>query len=129
MGEEKALILGILLHFVGDYLNQNNWMAQNKTKDWKPALVHALIYSVPFLYLVPDFYIWLPIFVTHYFIDRYRLAQYWIKLVNWNWKSTNWGFSEQTPPWLSNWLLFIVDNTFHIIINTLTIIYFYDQIN
>lgn len=91
MSEEKALILGILLHFVGDYLNQNNWMAQNKTKDWKPALVHALVYSLPFLFLIPNFYVWLPIFVTHYFIDRYRLAQYWIKLVNWNWKSTNWG--------------------------------------
>ena len=42
------LLIGILFHFVGDYLTQNNWLAQNKTKKIYIAFLHALIYSLPF---------------------------------------------------------------------------------
>ena len=125
MSEEKALILGILFHFIGDYVTQNNWMANEKTKRFFPAYIHALVYSLPFLFLVDNSWYWSVIFLTHYFIDRYRLAQYWIKLVNWDWKSKNWGFREQTPIWLSTWLMIIVDNIFHILINTLMIILYF----
>lgn len=33
MSLELALILGLLLHFAGDYLLQNDWMAKNKTRE------------------------------------------------------------------------------------------------
>jgi len=126
MEESKAVMLGILFHFIGDYLIQNNWVAQNKTKRFLPAFIHAITYSLLFLYLV-NFYFWLPILITHYFIDRYRLAQYWIKLVNWNFKSDNWGFEKETPVWLSTWLMIIVDNIFHILINTSIIIWYFNR--
>ena len=114
------LFTGLLLHFVGDYLFQSDWMAMNKTKAHFPALVHCVLYSVPFLLIVP-LWAFLIIFGTHFLIDRYRLAVYWIKLINWNWKSTNFGYSESKPTYISFWLMVIVDNTFHVLINSLTI--------
>jgi hypothetical protein len=120
MSIELKLILGFLFHLLGDYVFQNNWMAQNKVKSFWPAYIHALIYSIPFLFLTGSG--WMVIFITHYYIDRYRLASYWIKLVNWNWESKNHGFDNNTPAYLSTWVMIIVDNTFHIVINSLTII-------
>lgn len=79
---QTALFIGLLLHFVGDYLLQNDWMAQGKTKDWFPCFVHCLFYALPFsLILWQSPFLWL-VFGSHYLIDRYRLAVYWIKLVN-----------------------------------------------
>lgn len=114
------LFIGLLLHFVGDYLLQTTWMATEKTKKHLPALVHASVYSLPFLFIA-DFKFWLIIWITHFFIDRYRLAIYWIKLINRNPDSNNYGYDENTPVWLSTWLLFITDNTWHILINSVCI--------
>ena len=116
----EKLIIGLILHFVGDYLLQNDWMAQEKTKQHKAAFIHAFIYSIGFYFLV-GFLGWLVIFFTHFLIDRYRLATYWIKLVNWNWQSTNFGFDNNKPLWMSVWLMIIIDNVWHILINTVVI--------
>lgn len=121
MGLELSILIGFLLHFVGDYLLQNDWMAQNKTKEAFPCFVHCVIYTLPFgLILWQSPFIWV-IFITHYLIDRYRLAEYWIRLVNNNWSGDNFGYSANKPKYLSVWLLIIIDNTFHVIINTLSI--------
>jgi len=103
---ELALILGFILHLVAH--------------SFLPAFVHALTYSLPFLLLTPSVY-WLILFVSHFLIDRYRLAIYWIKLVNWNWSSTNFGYDEQKPSFISVWLMIIIDNTFHILFNSFSI--------
>lgn len=121
MSLELALITGFLLHLVGDYLLQNDWMAQNKTKEWFPCFVHCLLYSLPFgLIFWQSPLIW-GVFLSHYAIDRYRLAQYWIRLTNWRWGGDNFGYAEDKPKFLSVWLLIIVDNTFHLLINSLLI--------
>jgi hypothetical protein len=79
----------LLLHMIGDYLTQSDWMAQNKTKRWWPAMVHAIIYSLPFLLLTgirPRFTFpaaWFVIFGTHLLIDRFRLARYVVWAKNW----------------------------------------------
>ena len=117
MSIELALFIGLLLHLIGDYLTQNDWMATGKTKAHFPALVHATIYSIPFLLICPSPW-WLVIYISHFLIDRYRLAVYWIKLVNWNWSSQNFGFGEEKPAWMAVWLMIIVDNTFHVLINS-----------
>jgi hypothetical protein len=116
----NIFFFSILLHFTGDYLLQNDWMATNKTKSSLACFIHALLYSLPFL-LICFSYFWLIIFVTHYFIDRYRLAVYWIKLVNWNWDSENFGYDNNKPTFMSIWLMIIIDNVFHILFNTLAI--------
>jgi hypothetical protein len=71
----------LILHLIGDYLTQSDWMAQNKTKAFLPAFVHALVYSLPFLLLTTHIPALLCIFATHFLIDRYRLARYvvWAK--------------------------------------------------
>lgn len=75
----------LILHLIGDYILQSDWMAENKTKRWWPALVHASIYSAPFLLLVffagASYKAIALILVTHFCIDRYRLARYvvWAK--------------------------------------------------
>ena len=117
---ELSLIIGFLFHLIGDYITQNDWMAQNKTKSFLPAFIHASIYSLPFLYICFSRW-WLLIWISHFLIDRYRLAVYWIKLVNWNWKSINFGYDSDKPLWMSVWLMIIVDNIFHLLINSLSI--------
>jgi hypothetical protein len=122
MSIELTLIIALIFHFTGDYLTQNHWLATNKTSSSFVALIHVIIYSLPFLFITSLSAVAI-ILITHFFIDRFRLAQYWIKLVNWNWKSTNFGYAEDIPKFLSIWLMIIVDNTFHIIINSLSIYY------
>lgn len=66
----------IVVHAIGDYLLQSDWMADQKTKRHVAAFAHALAYSLPFLLFRPSIAAWLVIFGTHFLIDRYRLARY-----------------------------------------------------
>lgn len=72
------IVYGILLHFVGDYLIQTNWMANEKVNKWLPAWLHALTYTLPFLLLTHNVWALLIIGVTHAIIDHYRLAKHFI---------------------------------------------------
>ncbi len=75
----------LLAHLFGDYILQSDWMAQNKTRAHWPAFVHALLYSlcfVPLCWHAPGpGGAWTVIFVSHFIIDRFRLARYvvWLK--------------------------------------------------
>lgn len=73
-------MIQLILHLVGDYVTQSDWMAQNKTKAHWPAFCHALVYSLPFL-AIGSWLAVLVIFVTHFAIDRWRLARFvvWAK--------------------------------------------------
>lgn len=113
----------LILHLVGDFVTQSDWVARNKTKSSCVALVHALVYSAPFL-LIGSPRAVAVIFGTHWVIDRFRLVRYlvWVK----NWPSPGhypWaeagetGFHKSTPEWLAIWLMIIVDATMHLICN------------
>ena len=69
-------MLQLILHLIGDYLLQSDWMALNKTKCSKAAAAHAVTYSLPFLLICPSAEAFLVICITHFFIDRFRLARY-----------------------------------------------------
>lgn len=73
----------LLVHAVGDYIFQSDWMAQNKTKQSLAAGVHALVYSAGFLIFRPSLLAFATILVTHFFIDRFRLARYVVWGKNW----------------------------------------------
>jgi hypothetical protein len=129
----------ILAHFIGDYWLQSSWMALNKTSQWWPAIAHGLMYTVPYAILV----VWLTgisvagavalltIGGTHALIDHYR----WAKIIGWlrnklaprvehlgfREAMDNNGSDATTPIWLSSMLLYINDNTLHLVINALTI--------
>lgn len=114
----------ILLHLVGDYITQTDWMATEKTKQDRAAFAHAIVYTLPFLLLSPSLLAFLTIGITHYLIDRYRLARYVVFAKNWATnRSLKWadcsatGYPSATPPWLAVWLLIIADNTLHLCIN------------
>jgi len=114
----------LLLHLIGDYVIQTDWMARNKTGNIFIAAIHAGVYSLPFLLLSPSMRALVVIFGTHVIMDRYRLARYVVFAKNkvtdpgLKWEDAcKTGYHKDTPPWLAVWLLIIVDNTMHLTIN------------
>ncbi len=126
----------LLAHAVGDYILQSHWMATEKTKRSFAAAVHAITYTLPFLFIT-----WSPealavICITHFFIDRFRLARFVVWLKNWPFYRpfansgirlkplTATGYQDDVPSWLSVWLLIAADNIIHVAINALAIWHF-----
>ena len=130
----------LLAHLVGDYIIQSDWMARRKVVAWWPAIVHGLTYTAPFWLVTQSWAALAVIAGTHVVIDRFRLARYVIWISNWaapmkvqfrtgtaliRVESSNppWaeckatGFPASRPVWLAVWLMFIVDNTMHLLIN------------
>jgi len=114
----------ILLHFIGDYIIQNHWMSVNKKakgfKGFMACLIHCASYSLPFLFIgsIPAV---LVIFGTHFLIDRTNIVAWFIAAKNGTFHIRNAGFPEDTPKWLSVWLLIIIDNIFHVVCNMLAL--------
>ena len=134
-------MIQLILHLIGDYVTQSHWMAQNKTKSNAAALAHATVYAIPFSFFVSS-QAWLIIWATHFFIDRFRLArlvvmskniwgdpdwwnlsnrEVWMKMDKYN---TPTGYPEDSPSFLSVWLLIAADNTLHLAINYAAIAFF-----
>lgn len=119
--------LGILLaHAIGDYLIQSDWMAQEKTRRWWPALAHALTYGLPYLLVTRSPAALAVIVLSHAVIDRYRLARHVVWAKNllapasyrraWR-ECTATGYPPDRPIWLTTWLLIIADNAIHLLLN------------
>jgi hypothetical protein len=106
----------LLCHLWGDYLLQNDWLDNQKLKSIWVAMLHAFLYSLPFLLLTRSIIALLIIFGTHAIIDRYRIAAQFTKLANWKFDGDN-GFAVDRPVWLTTWLIIIIDNTMHLTIN------------
>lgn len=143
----------LLLHLLGDYITQSDWMANNKTSKYLPAICHAIVYSLPFLLLRPSVLAFSVILGTHFLIDRFRLARYvvwlknlvaprikttsYVKMTEYEGIHTVWavderllwknckatGYPSETPVWLATWLMIIADNTMHLGINYLALKY------
>ena len=105
------LVIG---HLVGDWLLQNDWMAQGKKRGFftTAGLVHYTIYTlavVAFLWLSPQDTVGLGIylivggiiFFTHWIIDSTRIVEYWIQ----TFKQSNISIMR-----------IMVDQTFHILV-------------
>lgn len=125
-----VIALVFLAHFIGDYLLQSDWMAQEKTQRWWPAIAHALTYGLPFLILTRSVPALAVIVVTHAIIDHYRLARHvvWAKNLlapkryRHPWSECNsTGYHQDRPIWMAVWLMIIADNTIHTIINVAAI--------
>ncbi len=115
----------ILAHLIGDYILQSNWMAQNKTKSSIAAAFHALTYSLPFVAISQNPLALAVICLSHFVIDRWRLARFVVWLKNGPWLPiTATGYQNDVPVWLSVWLLIIADNTIHLICNGVALKYF-----
>lgn len=112
-------MLELIAHLLGDYCLQSHVMASRKTSSWRWALLHAAIYTLPFLLLTRSPAALLVIGGTHAVIDRYRLAAAWCRWYGvghpglWHRSET----FEAPPAFLLVWLVIIVDNTAHLLIN------------
>jgi len=120
----------LLAHLVGDFVLQSDWMAKEKTKNTLAMLAHVGCYILPFLLLTTNFAALAVIAGTHFVIDRFRLARYVVWARNLPWPGSRpWSECRETgltpglPVHLSAWLLIIVDNTMHILINGAAITY------
>jgi hypothetical protein len=112
---EKIALEQLLCHLVGDYLLQNDWMASNKTKDMSVAAIHGATYFLPFFLITNSFWALIVILITHIIIDHYSLAREFNKLKNDCWTFN--GFPLDRPIWLTTWVIIIMDNTMHLLIN------------
>lgn len=142
----------LLCHLVGDYWLQSDWMALEKTKSgWQAnlaGLAHVVTYMLPFLLLTRSIGALAFIAGTHFVIDRLRLARYICYVKNFlapkhreirhpgpekAIEFTTWwypwsdcadtGYHKDRPAWLAVWLLFITDNTLHLICNGIALEY------
>ena len=139
----------LILHLFGDYVTQSDWMASRKTTDSVAAAAHAIVYSLPFLFLGPSPLAFAVILSTHFLIDRFRLARYvcyaknylapaWTMEYRWVSETDTYvrepkhwwyrwvdcettGYHKSRPDWLAVWLLIAADNTLHLAINHLAL--------
>lgn len=73
--------VAILIHILGDFFGQSDWMAMNKNKNNTAAAVHVLIYTSCFLLLTFSWKALLLIGLSHYIIDRH--GHYYLKRLIW----------------------------------------------
>lgn len=77
-------------HLFGDFVLQDQWMADRKASSHRACFVHILLYAAPFMLLIVHHGApWgsvLLILAQHYMQDRYALHLKWMK------------FYGQTPP-------------------------------
>jgi hypothetical protein len=110
-------MIQLVLHLVGDYLLQNDWMALNKKKPglkgFVACLVHCLIYSLPFL-LISTPRQWVIIFVSHFIIDRWGFVKWFMNAI---------GQKKFAEPPMAPWSIIAVDNTFHLLFNFISLTY------
>jgi hypothetical protein len=114
----------LLAHLVGDYVLQTSHMAAHKVRSWGVAMLHAVVYTLPFLFITLSPWALAVICVSHAVIDHYRLAHYVAMIKNmagdpikWRDYVTYTGYAENTPAWMSVWLVIITDNTMHLLVN------------
>ena len=71
-------LLILSLHMIGDFVTQNNRMAQLKFSDWRWRTIHVVVYTLPFcgLYLIAPLPWWaiIAVFVAHWITDCRRWA-------------------------------------------------------
>lgn len=71
------------LHVLGDFATQSHWMATEKTKRLTVAMLHAIVYTLPFLLVFhPSPAAGVTMYATYALIDRFRLARYVVFLKN-----------------------------------------------
>ena len=106
----------LLCHLFADYWLQNDWMALNKKKHFWIALVHAIVYTLPFLLLTRSWLALSVICITHAIIDYTDIVCKLNQIKNWDF-STKSGYGVDRPDFIWVWLIIIQDNILHLIIN------------
>lgn len=128
---EPSFELILFFHFLGDYLFQIRWCAENKFlpddfdqikkglskrevkrlifRSWLAAGIHAIAYTACYLALTRDVGDLFIIGVSHLLIDHYRVAAIVARIKEWDWKTPQ--------PIIPPFVIFILDQGMHIFIN------------
>lgn len=98
----------LIAHLIGDYLLQNDWMAQNKKLRSWPCFVHVAIYSAT-MWAMTQWPPWamLVVFATHFVQDRTGFVKWYMLLI---------GQSKFVEPPMAPWSIIVVDNVMHIVV-------------
>lgn len=112
---------------------QSDWQATSKTSKWGAAILHVVIYGLPWLALTRAPMALAAIVLSHLVIDHWRLARHvgWAKNFlapksAWPppWKEcSGTGYPPGKPPYMAVWLMIIVDQVMHVICNGLALRY------
>ena len=101
------LLLALIGHLVGDYLLQNDWMANNKKERSFPCLVHAGIWALcVVLFAGWGWQAGLALGICHFVQDRTYLVKGWIRLMGQE------GFASGP---CAPWSVIVVDNVWHVL--------------
>lgn len=119
------MITQLFLHLVGDYLLQNDWMSVNKGRSWPAAILHCLIYGVPFLLIEPSPAAWCALVFIHLLVDRFQLPSALLftfsrlgePLLEWEEARHNNGFPIDFPVRRALWVNVFTDNCLHLATN------------
>lgn len=129
-------MLQLFAHLIGDYFLQSDWMALNKQRNdltgWVSVTLHAILYTVPFLMITQNIVALFIIGITHLIIDHFRVAAIvgWLKqflspISSWHsWEDCKeTGFHKDRPVFIRVWLMIIIDNSIHLMINSAVLHY------
>jgi len=106
----ETLASAIVGHLVGDYLLQNDWMAQNKRKNVFPLAVHCVIWTacvMNFSGWSPNTVAYLVLVLTHMAQDGTGFIKFWMTRINCQ--------PVFALPPLAPWSIIVVDNVWHIL--------------
>lgn len=96
----------IYAHLIGDYLLQNDWIANGKkTKSWI-CTIHVMVYMLPFLFTGLAWWKLLLIALQHWLQDRTNFVHWSMKVM---------GRHEFAVQPLAPWSIIITDNILHIL--------------
>mgnify|MGYP000214500488 CR=1 FL=1 len=96
----------IYAHLIGDFIIQNDWMAENKKSNTFVCIVHILTYLIPFFLTSLVTWKLLLIGLEHFVQDRTNIVVRFMELKG----SKNFAKLPFTP-----WSIFLVDNILHIL--------------
>ncbi len=96
----------LIAHLIGDFLLQNDWMANGKkTSSWICA-VHTIAYMIPFLFITIQCWQITLIAIQHFLQDRSNIIV---------WSLNVMGKGELTRAPMTPWSVIVIDNIWHII--------------
>ena len=110
----------LLIHLLSDFWLQNDWMVANKKSNFLVALLHSIIYTIPFILITKSVVALLIICITHAIIDGSDIVMKLNQIKNWNFETKS-GYDKDRPEHIWHWLIIVQDNTLHLIINYLAI--------
>ena len=120
-------------HCVGDYLLQNDILTLNKGKNtflgWLMCILHCVIYTLSVCIFMSNYsYKWIGfVFLSHFIIDKFSLAEYWSKFIksrslhmflNENKNQTVTAMDSLVAGFVT-FTYIVKDNTFHLVLMTL----------